>query len=101
MNNLFKKASGLFLTEEMSYEEYINCVDSGGRLPVNENYEYWDEFQLEDAIMGVAHLLTLDMAKQIVLNEPNSGSHGEMKLSKEIIQNLDVLILNKKLCKLQ
>ena len=112
MNNLFKKASGLFLTEEMSHEEYMNIVDSGGHLPVSENYEYWDELQLEDAIIGVADLLereaankgrvrNLKKAKLLVMNETSTSSHGEMKLSKEVIKNLDALILINKLCKLK
>jgi len=57
METFFKKASELFLTEGLTHQEYIDLVDSGGRLPVTENYEYWDEMQLEDAIIDFSEAL--------------------------------------------
>lgn len=55
--DFFHQASGLFLTEYLTIDEFDKIVSKGDCLPVCSDYEYWNSDQLEDRIKEVASQL--------------------------------------------
>ena len=55
--DFFKQASGLFLTEALTYDEFDEILERGECLPVTEDYEGWDVDHLENAISMFAEEL--------------------------------------------
>jgi hypothetical protein len=53
MIDFFKQASGLFLTEHLTQEEFDNILSKGDILPVCSDYESWDPDYLEQRISEV------------------------------------------------
>ena len=48
--DFFYQASGLFLTEHLTSEEFDNILQKGEVLPICEDYEGWDPDYLESKI---------------------------------------------------
>lgn len=55
--DFFKQASGLFLTEALTYDEFDDILKRGECLPVTKDFENWDVDHLEHTINEFAEEL--------------------------------------------
>lgn len=60
----FTRASGLFLTEYLTRDEFNETLENGRSLPLSENYEDWDPDCIEQHIEGTADEMKKAVAQE-------------------------------------
>lgn len=77
--DFFYKASGIFLTENLTLREFDDILSKGDILPVCSDYENWDKDYLEERILEVADELEMSY------NQGISSSDSLSKFMKSFI----------------
>jgi len=83
--DFFYKASGLFLTENLTLNEFDYILSKGDILPISSDYESWDVDYLEEKIRDVASDLELFYNKGAVeSNSISSFIESFVSVAKEV-----------------
>jgi hypothetical protein len=95
MTDFFYQASGIFLTENLTANEFDDILSKGDILPVCSDYESWDKDYLEERIHEVASELKIAYEKGIDNNEMSSKIIHFIKLCKDVKE----MCLQRRSCK--